>query len=141
MSETTIAPRRVVPRDAVVRRALVPSRPMLREPELRSTRRAAEGPAHVPTRTRQGGPGRPRTRGARPLAPRIRVPEVARGDGGRTALDLLRGPAYRERHARHAPRRGARVQGRLPALQDDEGLPRRAAGRLGLPRPAGRARG
>ena len=35
--------------------------------------------------------------------------------------------------ARHAPRRGARLQGRLPALQDDEGLPRRRA------RPAGTA--
>ena len=57
------------------------------------------------------------------------------------ALDLLRGPADRQRHPRHAPRRGPRLQGRLPALQDDAGLPRRPQGRLGLPRPAGRDRG
>ena len=56
-------------------------------------------------------------------------------------MDLLRGPADRQRHARHAPRRGAGLQGRLPALPDHEGLPRPPQGRLGLPRPAGRARG
>ena len=35
----------------------------------------------------------------------------------------------------------ARLQGHLPALQDDARLPRAAQGRLGLPRPAGRAGG
>ena len=59
---------------------------------------------------------------------------------GRPALGVQRGPADRQRHARHAPRRGARVQGRVPALQDDEGLPRPPQGRLGLPRAARRAR-
>ena len=61
--------------------------------------------------------------------------------GRRRGVDVLRGPADRERHARHPPRRGPGLQGRLPAVQDDEGLPRRPQGRLGLPRPAGRARG
>ena len=56
------------------------------------------------------------------------------------ALDVLRGPADRERQARHPPRRGPGLQGRLPAVQDHAGLPRRPQGRLGLPRPAGRAR-
>ena len=46
---------------------------------------------------------------------------------GRPELDLLRGAADRERHARHPPHRGARLQGPVPALQDDEGLPRRRA--------------
>ena len=60
---------------------------------------------------------------------------------GPPALGVQRGPADRQRHARHPPRRGARVQGRVPALPDDEGLPRPPQGRLGLPRPARRARG
>ena len=59
----------------------------------------------------------------------------------RPAVRLLRGPADRQRHARHPPRRGAGVQGRVPALPHHEGLPRPAQGRLGLPRPAGRDRG
>ena len=62
---------------------------------------------------------------------------TAGGDG----VDVLRGPAYGERDAGHASRRGAGVQGRLPSVQDDAGLPRRPHRRLGLPRPAGRARG
>ena len=70
-----------------------------------------------------------------------RVRPLARRDRGPPALGVQRGPADRQRHARHPPRRGARVQGRLPALPDDEGLPRPAQGRLGLPRPPGRARG
>ena len=40
-----------------------------------------------------------------------------------------------------APRPRARLQGHLPALQDDARLLRRAQGRLGQPRPAGRDRG
>ncbi len=55
-------------------------------------------------------------------------------------MGVLRGTADRQRDARHAPRRGARLQGRLPPLPDHEGLPRPAAGRLGLPWPAGRDR-
>ena len=55
-------------------------------------------------------------------------------------MDVLRGSAHRQRHSGHPPRRGARVQGRLPALQDHAGAARRAEGRLGLPRAAGRDR-
>ena len=62
--------------------------------------------------------------------------QTARGSG----LGLLRGPADGERQAGRPPRRGPRLQGPVPALQDDEGLPRPAPGGLGLPRPAGRAR-
>ena len=40
-----------------------------------------------------------------------------------------------------APRARARLQGRLPALQDDARPPGPPQGGLGLPRPAGRARG
>ena len=40
-----------------------------------------------------------------------------------------------------APRPHARLQGHLPALQDDARLPRAPQGGLGHPRPAGRARG
>ena len=40
-----------------------------------------------------------------------------------------------------APRARARLQGHLPPLPDDVRLLRRAQGRLGLPRPAGRAGG
>ena len=64
---------------------------------------------------------------------------VARNEGARH-LDLLRGPAHRQRPPRHPPHRVAHVQGRLPALPDDAGLPGQPQGRLGLPRPAGRAR-
>ena len=55
-------------------------------------------------------------------------------------MELLRGAADGERQARLPPRPRPRLQGHLPALQGD-GRPLRAAqGRLGLPRPAGRAR-
>ena len=56
-------------------------------------------------------------------------------------VGVLRGAADRQRHARRPPHRGAGLQGRLPPFPDDEGLPRRPQGRLGLPRPAGRAGG
>ena len=55
---------------------------------------------------------------------------------GATAWTFYEGPPDRQRHARHPPRRGPRLQGRLPAVQDHAGLPGRAQGRLGLPRPA-----
>ena len=61
-------------------------------------------------------------------------------DRRRRAVDVLRGPADRERHARRPPRRGPGLQGRLPAVQDHAGPPRRPQGRLGLPRAAGRDR-
>ena len=60
---------------------------------------------------------------------------------GRAALELLRGPADRQRQARLPPRPRARLQGHLPALPGDARPPRAAQGRLGLPRAAGRARG
>ena len=65
---------------------------------------------------------------------------MARNEGA-ADLDLLRGPADRQRPAGHPPRRGAHLQGRLPALPDHAGLPGQPQGRLGLPRPAGRAGG
>ena len=66
-------------------------------------------------------------------------PPRPRKDG--RAVDLLRGPAHRQRPARAAPRVGPGVQGPLPPLPDDAGPQRAPQGRLGLPRPAGRARG
>ncbi len=85
----------------------------------------------------------PRARGPDPrvLARVRRLPPPARAAAGRAAVGLLRGPADRERTAGHPPRRAADLQGRLPALQGDDGPLRPAQGRLGLPRPAGRARG
>ena len=67
--------------------------------------------------------------------------ESMRRREGSPPLRLLRGPAHGQRPARVAPRPVARLQGRLPALQDDARPLRPAQGRLGLPRPAGRARG
>ena len=60
---------------------------------------------------------------------------------GRPGLELLRGTADRQRPPRLPPRPRPRLQGRLPALQDDVRVPGAAQGGLGLPRPAGRARG
>jgi len=51
-------------------------------------------------------------------------------------VGLLRGPADRERSAGLPPRSLARLQGHLPPLSDHARLPRRAQGRLGLPRAA-----
>ena len=56
------------------------------------------------------------------------------------ALELLRGPADRQRQAGLPPRPRPRLQGHLPALQVDVRLRRAPQGRLGLPRPPGRAR-
>ena len=67
--------------------------------------------------------------------------ESMRRREGARAVRLLRGPADRQRPPRLPPRARARVQGHLPALPDDARLLRRAQGRLGLPRPAGRDRG
>ena len=49
------------------------------------------------------------------------------------------GPADRQRPARVPPRAQPSVQGHLPAVSDDDRPLRRAQGRLGLPRAAGRA--
>ena len=59
--------------------------------------------------------------------------ETLRRREGAAAVGLLRGPADRQRPARLAPRPRARLQGHLPALQDDARLLRRRA------RPAGTA--
>src|SRR5215471_4556245 len=75
------------------------------------------------------------------MAGRQGVRALAGADRLGPALDLLRGPADRQRHAGRAPHRGPRLQGRLPPVQDHAGLPRAAPGRLGLPRPAGRGGG
>ena len=72
---------------------------------------------------------------------RRRLRALARQPRGRRGLELLRGPADRQRPPRLPPRPRPRLQGRLPALQDDVRLPGAAQGGLGLPRPAGRARG
>ena len=93
------------------------------------------------------GPGRPR-----PVVPELEQQvlerwrerdvfhESMRRREGAAAVRLLRGPAHRQRAARLAPRAQPRLQGRLPALQDDARPLRAPQGRLGLPRPAGRAR-
>ncbi len=70
-----------------------------------------------------------------------RLPPLARTARGRSHVDLLRGASHRQRQAWRAPRGAAHVQGRLSAIQDDDRTPRASQGRLGLPRPAGRARG
>ena len=70
-----------------------------------------------------------------------RLRALARQPRGGAGLELLRGPADRQRPARLPPRPLPRLQGRLPALPDDVRLPGAAQGGLGLPRAAGRARG
>ncbi len=91
-------------------------------------------------------PREPRPRPARPRGPRARPlarPAGARGGRpaaqGPRALDLLRGPADRQRPSRPPPRLGPGVQGPLPPLPDHAGPRRPPQGRLGHPRPAGRA--
>ena len=95
-------------------------------------------PREVDPRQRAAGA---RAGGAGALARARRVRGVAAPARGREAVGLLRGPAHGERPAGLPPRALARVQGHLPALSDDARLPRRAQGRLGLPRPAGGDRG
>ena len=85
----------------------------------------------------------PRAGGARPraLARGGRLRPLARQPRGRPGLELLRGPADRQRPSRLPSRPRPRLQGRLPALPHDVRLPGAAQGGLGLPRAAGRARG
>ncbi len=54
-------------------------------------------------------------------------------------MELLRGPAHREREAALRARPLPGLQGHLPALPRDDRQAGAAQGRLGLPRPAGRA--
>ncbi|CAA9286243.1 MAG: Isoleucyl-tRNA synthetase, partial [uncultured Actinomycetospora sp.] len=96
--------------------------------------------ARVRSPARERGPARRRARGPRPLVRARRVPPQPRTHRRRRAVDLLRGSPHGQRPARHPPRRGARVQGPVPAVPDDAGVPRAAPRRLGLPRPARRAR-
>ena len=63
----------------------------------------------------------------------------ARRDGA--AVRLLRRPAHGQRSAPPGPLPDPGDQGPLSPLPDDAGLPLRAEGRLGHPRPAGRGRG
>ena len=84
---------------------------------------------------------RARAAHARALARARRLPRVDPPPRGREAVPLLRGPADRQRPPGLAPRPGARLQGRVPALPDDARPLRPAQGGLGLPRPARRARG
>ena len=56
---------------------------------------------------------------ARALARARRLPRVDPPPRGRGPVRLLRGPADRQRPPGLAPRARARLQGRLPALQDD----------------------
>jgi hypothetical protein len=94
----------------------------------------------VPGPPAPGRPAGPRARGAGAVGDREGLRPHAGGRCRPPAVGVLRGPAHGQRPAGHAPHRGARVQGRLPPVQDDAGLPRAPPGRLGLPRPAGRDR-
>ena len=95
--------------------------------------------AHVPA-GRRARSRRARRRDARPLGRRRRVrpepPQPPRQPG----VGVLRGSADRERPTRDPPRVGPPLQGPLSPLPHDAGQARRAQGRLGLPRPAGRGR-
>ena len=62
---------------------------------------------------------RARGAGARALARARRLPPLARQPRGRRGLELLRGPADRQRPPRLPPRPRPRLQGHLPALPDD----------------------
>ena len=71
--------------------------------------------------------------------PRVRRQSLEQTPPTATALDLLRRPTHRKRHARHPPRRSPRLQGRVSSLPDDEGSTTSSVKRrLGLSRPAGR---
>lgn len=59
-------------------------------------------------------------------------------------LRILRRTSLGQRYAGHSPRHGSYHQGHLLPLQDDEGLPGEAQGRMGYartPRGAGRGEG
>src|SRR5215213_11421533 len=85
--------------------------PIILDPAHEPSPRAAAAERLLP---RAGGAG------AGALARAGRVPGHAAQPRGRPALRVLRGPADRERLPGRAPRAGPRLQGRLPALQDDD---------------------
>ena len=101
-------------------------------------RREAPGPFRRPSPA--GRPARPRAADPAALGGRQGLRPHAGGVRRQAAVGVLRGPADRQRPPGHAPHRGARVQGRLPPVQDHAGLARAPPRRLGLPRPAGRDR-
>ena len=117
MGAPTSASTRVVPRHRWPSLGVVPR---VRD-DSKERRSVTEGYEASAAARRPAGDG---PRGHRHVARRTGVRAQPGADRRRAELDLLRGPADRERHARHPPRRGAGVQGRLPPLQDDEGLPR-----------------
>lgn len=96
--------------------------------------------AAVPPGARPGRPARDGARRARFLAREQGLRQDPRTVRRTPRVGVLRGTAHRQRHARRPPHRGPRLQGRLPPLPDHARLPRGPQGRLGLPRPAGRAR-
>ena len=80
---------------------------------------------------------------ARPLAGRRHPGPGQPAPQGRRAVDLLRGPAHRQRPARPPPRVGPGVQGPLPPLPDHAGpaaSPARAAGTATACRSSSRSR-
>ena len=68
------------------------------------------------------------------------LPPQPRAARRRADVGLLRGAPHGQRHPGHPPHRGSRLQGRLPPVPDDEGVPGSPQGRLGLPRAPGRDR-
>src|SRR5215210_8894843 len=66
--------------------------------------------------------------GARALARARHLQGDAAQPRGSAAVRVLRGTADRERLPRLPPRAGTRLQGRVPALQDDDRALRRAQG-------------
>ncbi len=97
--------------------------------------------ATVPRGLAQGRLSRPRGADPRVLARPAHLREEPRAAPRGPAVRLLRGPADGQRPPRRPPRALPGLQGHLPPLQDHARLPRAAQSRLGLPRPAGRARG
>src|SRR5262245_15327424 len=81
----------------------------------------------------------PRARGTHPrvVARGRRVRSLPRCARRGAPVAVLRGAADRQREARDPSRRTPHLQGRVPALQDDDGSPGPPEGRLGLPRAAG----
>ena len=99
------------------------------------TARSARADGRPPVRR---GPGEGRPCGGGSADPGAvgrerRLPPLPGPARGRPRVDVLRGPADRERHAGHAPRRGPGLQGRVPAVQDD------ARATASTARPAGTA--
>ena len=127
---------------ARLRRAVRRRGRRLTDRACRASRRLTESGAHgLPARRRDAV--LPRARGAGPRAWRER--DVFRRSLAQRAdaevWSFYEGPPTANGAARVTPRPLAGVQGHLPALPDDARLPRAQEGRMGLPRPAGGARG